>query len=478
MVNIINDKQIVMKYVIKYFLVILFVNFMNTSGYSQVRQFNAAELRVRAESTAQGTRSVTLTDMALRIGSKVPDFEMNKIFNYSGGKAKFSDFKGKYIILDFWARNCASCLQGFPSMEKLQEKYKDKIQILAVCTKGTLEEYDLFEPGFPYKSKSHVIATTILPLVFNSRELVDFFPHLGEPYLVLINPEGKIIAMTNHKEVNEISIGELLAGKKIDFSLSTSFSNLLNSSASYDSSFSVLEEGNGRNISKVIYLKKSSKDPKYYSLIARLGSNTDGGKGFVEHKNTLFKLFLKAYFPIDPQFIRVESVNLSRYFSPADPHEFEKWAVDNLYTIEIVGETFESRQFMLRQALKEYFDYIDVIQEKRELKCMVLQRTSSQDKLKTKYPSNPFDSKSSFLPLSINVKNCPFNFFFERLKSDNSYNLPNPMPLMDETGYKGNIDLVLKNPKNLKELNPQLAKYDLRFVEDDRMVDVLVIKEK
>ncbi len=61
--------------------------------------------------------------------SKAPDFTLPGI-----GKTtvRLSDYKGKVIILDFWATWCPPCRAEIPGFIKLQEKYGDRLQIIGV----------------------------------------------------------------------------------------------------------------------------------------------------------------------------------------------------------------------------------------------------------------------------------------------------------------------------------------------------------
>jgi len=68
----------------------------------------------------------------LKVGDVVPDITFQKVLNYKSSTARLSDFRGKLVILDIWSVWCSSCIAGFPKLEKLQEKYNDKIQILLV----------------------------------------------------------------------------------------------------------------------------------------------------------------------------------------------------------------------------------------------------------------------------------------------------------------------------------------------------------
>ena len=50
-----------------------------------------------------------------------PDFSLSTI---NGETLKLSDFKGKVIILDFWATRCPPCRREIPDFIKLYDNYK------------------------------------------------------------------------------------------------------------------------------------------------------------------------------------------------------------------------------------------------------------------------------------------------------------------------------------------------------------------
>jgi thiol-disulfide isomerase/thioredoxin len=60
----------------------------------------------------------------LKIGDKVPEITISNILNYkdSTGKpstsAKISEFKGKLLILDFWATWCTPCIKYLPELQR------------------------------------------------------------------------------------------------------------------------------------------------------------------------------------------------------------------------------------------------------------------------------------------------------------------------------------------------------------------------
>ena len=71
------------------------------------------------------------------IGQTLPDVRLDSMVNYGKPGAKLSDFKGKLVVIDFFATWCSSCRIHLPAMDSLQRKYKDKLQIIMVSSWNT-----------------------------------------------------------------------------------------------------------------------------------------------------------------------------------------------------------------------------------------------------------------------------------------------------------------------------------------------------
>lgn len=71
------------------------------------------------------------TKEGLELGETAPDFELETL---EGEAVKLSDYRGKKVILNFWATWCPPCRAEMPHMQKYYEHQaeKDNVEVLAV----------------------------------------------------------------------------------------------------------------------------------------------------------------------------------------------------------------------------------------------------------------------------------------------------------------------------------------------------------
>ncbi len=65
----------------------------------------------------------------LTVGAKAPDFELKTL---TGETVKLSDYKGKKVMLNFWATWCPPCKAEMPAMEEFHKEAGKDVVILAV----------------------------------------------------------------------------------------------------------------------------------------------------------------------------------------------------------------------------------------------------------------------------------------------------------------------------------------------------------
>ena len=102
-----------------------------------------------------------------------------------GVDVHLESFKGKVILLNFWATWCGPCRAEIPSLVELQEQYKDDLVILGLSVDDTAEKL------LPYAAEFKMNYPV---LVGNGREDVQeaFGPLFGIPVSVIIGRDGVI----------------------------------------------------------------------------------------------------------------------------------------------------------------------------------------------------------------------------------------------------------------------------------------------
>jgi peroxiredoxin len=124
--------------------------------------------------------------------------------NLSGKSVSLKDFKGKVVILDFWATWCPPCRMEIPGFIDLQKSYGAKgLQVVGVA----LDQ--------PDRVKSFVAANGInYPVVLGNNQIVSSYGGItGIPTTFLIDKEGRIVEKfegMRPKETFETAIKKLL----------------------------------------------------------------------------------------------------------------------------------------------------------------------------------------------------------------------------------------------------------------------------
>jgi thiol-disulfide isomerase/thioredoxin len=116
-------------------------------------------------------------------GMKAPDI----VFTDKSGKIlHLKDFKGKTVILSFWATWCAPCLLELPTMDRLQARMGNSISILPVALEPNGSA--MVERFFSKADIKH------LPIYIDSGHQAQSVYHIRAlPMTVVIDPAGMLV---------------------------------------------------------------------------------------------------------------------------------------------------------------------------------------------------------------------------------------------------------------------------------------------
>lgn len=394
----------------------------------------------------------------LNVGDRVPDIAFNHMVNYQKKTAKISDFQDKLLILDFWTTWCGPCIADFPRLDSLQRKFSAQIQILPV----TGEKPEKIETFFERLKKKKQI---ILPSAADT-DLTEYFMADGDLWLgkVWIN-KGTIIAYTEKEAVTEKNIQDVLLGKPLDKGLQKVIHKVL----PVDFSKSLLE-GN------TLY---SARTANYYSAVTthieglepmahiKLSNAESKYAGMRLVNVSLSHLYWQAYELHPFHQIKLEMADFKHFDPPKN-----KKSSSNLYCYELIKESagIEELREIMRKDLNKAFGY-NVSIKKREVSCVILK------KFNEKSLSDGGDVYAEITNFYVNLRNAPFSTFTSKL----TYFMVNKeIPfVIDETGIKGNVDIVfdadLSNPQAVAK---ELKKYGLVLKAEKRKMEMLVIDDK
>jgi|SRR5690606_19350618 len=137
------------------------------------------------------TNSANDTTSQDPIRSDFVDFDMvlseASFEDYEGNTVQLSDFKGKFVMIDFWETWCTPCLKAFPSMSKAMLAYPNDFVVLAV----NLGESDQDTDVSRFRN-----ANSEYPFVWlkDSNTLANDLQVPGIPFKIFVTPDGNYLS--------------------------------------------------------------------------------------------------------------------------------------------------------------------------------------------------------------------------------------------------------------------------------------------
>jgi thiol-disulfide isomerase/thioredoxin len=440
------------------------------------------------------SNAVTAQTNEVLIGRQMPEVKLNNLVNSKNANLKLSDFRGKLVILDFWATYCAPCISMFSRTESLQKAFEGKVQFLSV-TKEPLRKVQPFLDRM-YKTKG------IKPIsVVGDTLLSKYFYYASIPYYVWINASGKVIATTDAEEITVENINSVLTGKQ------PRFANRRDIRRKPIDNIKSLFVVNDNFILKDPNQKREevkASDILGYSIATRWIDDAHGGSAFDSvHFNCYnvsidyaYRKCFDTYYYSWPQFGTFDS-QTSHVFemsdsllnsvtvpdsSPINGNSAKtlEWGKKHGISYETffpVGITWENRFKTVKNDLDNYFGkkmgFTVEVEKRVDSNTTVLKVINNGNHLLISTGEKAIRNYDRY---SYMQKNASLNTFVSLM---NSYFLQGAnTTIVDKTGLKGNVDIDLNcDLTRIDEINIGLDKYGLKLVKEPTLIDVLVFKE-
>lgn len=404
---------------------------------------------------------------SLKIGDSLPESFWTtplQVVNHPQKTIDLSEDKNKLILIDFWSTWCSACLMSLPKIEALQQKFGDKVKILPVSSqdKSAMDKFFTSSNGKKYKN---------MPSTYDDKKLHDLFPHAGVPFIIWIK-DGKLFNSTDSGQLTEQTINEVLSGDKSSLQtiIQMDRARPLMLSEDYD------RQRNVQLLNYSFFAKGQIPDIGAGGTYRKTTSGKIHGRQFTNlplwdmYYAIGFELFRKqekASFTEKRMIIEVKQPEQLMPIEKADGSNDGA----NLYNYEFIipEQKSDSLYNYMLEDLNRYSGYT-VNLEKRLVKCLVLRRKTTKDKLATKGG----EKRSTFPRTPSILRNVPLKNMVNMLNGEN----PIKELFIDETAYTGNVDLEISGIKDIETLRKELQRYDLDLRPEERQVLMMIIKDQ
>ena len=146
--------------------------------------------------------------VTLPVIAEKADFTLQDL---NGKSVSLSDFRGKWVIVNYWATWCPPCLEEIPDLVDLYEENRDTIVVLGVAFEEVNEEY------LKEFVDSHMISYPIMNT--EPVPVTELGPVLGLPTSYIISPDGERVARQEGPVTREAIEKYIARKQRVDASM-------------------------------------------------------------------------------------------------------------------------------------------------------------------------------------------------------------------------------------------------------------------
>lgn len=405
----------------------------------------------------------------LNVGDKVPNVYLHDIINYEYDDGYLHDFIGKPLIIDFWFRECGSCIKAMPSLDSLRREYNGKLNII----QSTYQDRDKIDNFFDthHVGKKHKFINVVSDTI-----LRQMFPAASFPHVVWIDGSGTVMAITDGNVVNRKNVEKFITGIPLNMNIKQ---DEMDPNVRY-----------GRD-PLITYFDNEKESILQYSFLSKYKPEFTGGLSIrVDSANNLTRVlyrnsdFLKlydiAYSPPRGSDGLHRSTRLLRQDSSPIKSEADYSAFTNIFNYDLMfqGTNFRRQSEIMISDLDRYFE-VESREEKRKMECYVI--SESDDSRMYRNQLNEEEPFFENKELIVGTKTRVNKIFFRAIEdSFNHYaHMPVLLDLESNSNKTNRISFEFTwHPDNIALMNKELSSYGLQIQIEEREFDVIVLNDR
>jgi len=418
------------------------------------------------------------------VGKRCPEFLLKNVTYYNKKEVTLADFKGKWLVLDFWNKYCSSCIASFPKVNAMQKEFGDNVQFMLV---GIQDAEGKIRPMYEHLKEKLNLR---LACAFDST-LSDHWGIITTPHILVIDDKGIVQARTF--KVDSADIQKFLKGEHPVLSVvpfaaerkGVGVANIGEQRIPFNNRKPYMVEGNGSNTdSDFLFRSVLTKWNQAYQstdnpmLVDIRSVDPSYPKGMFQAIGaSLEQLYLDAYFGRcfwlieDTTFYGKYSKKINLQVADSSLFQFKPNG-ENVFCYSLIlppeRGTRENLQKAMQRDLETYFGFDVSIETQKIPSWRLIATEGAIAKLSTK--GSPQSIEEIIPRVSLKFSNVPMRSLVRYLTQFSQD------VIIDDTGITQNIDITT-DCTDFNNMKAFLPKYGLKLISSEKEMKVIVIRD-
>ena len=144
----------------------------------------------------------------LTLGATMPDFSF---IDFKGTPRKLSDFRGKYVLLDFWGTWCGPCLKEMPKLKEVYDKYRARnFEVIGMNNEVRWDDLNAAELAEAIERAKTLVTKRGYEWTQARTDSIDQFVKKRlrvniYPMKLLLDPQGRIVLLLSDEGFQELT---------------------------------------------------------------------------------------------------------------------------------------------------------------------------------------------------------------------------------------------------------------------------------